>query len=313
MADITDISWADHTHNQWVGCTRISPACDGCYAANLMDNRMHRVKWGGAGVGIGERDLTSEANRKKPFTWNRRAQRCGKRPFVFGGSLNDPFDNAVPDAWRRTYFRDVIAKTPNLIWLLLTKRPQNIVEMSEDAGGLPENVALGCTAENQTVWDRNIGELINAKATLGPLFAFVSIEPMLGRIQVTSAEVTWSLKKHLAFSRPGHHKFNPIHPRQEWRYKLDWIITGGETNQGEFRARPSNPEWFREIRDDCLATGTAYHHKQNGEYASVSEIEGRGEHYRFPSGATVRRVGKTKAGRLLDGVLHDARPIVGIR
>lgn len=306
MAEHTNITWCDHTHNQWIGCARVSPACDGCYAAHQMDERFHRVVWGAPGRGEGTRDLTSESNRAQPFKWNRKAQRDGTHPLVFGGSLNDPFDASVPPEWRRDYFRDVIDKTPNLLWLLLTKRPQNIVPMSEVAGGLPANVALGTTAETQEYWDRNVSRLIFAKINLKPRFVFVSIEPVLGRINPTLTSISGPLR-NIAGSMQC---FNPLHSEQSWDYRVDWIITGGETDQGKRRARPSNPQWFREIRDACAETGTPYHHKQNGEYVSVSEIEGKGEHFRFPDGRTVRRVGKESAGRTIDGHIYDARPEV---
>ena len=89
---------------------------------------------------------------------------------------------------------------------------------------------------------------------------------------------------------------------------VDWVITGGETDQGKARARPSNPQWFRDVRDACRATGALYHHKQNGEWVSVSEVEGAGAHFTFPDGRTVRRVGRAKSGRTIDGAVHDSRP-----
>lgn len=53
MGEVTAISWCDHTMNYWIGCTRVSPACDGCYAAHLMETRHKRVTWGGPGKGVG--------------------------------------------------------------------------------------------------------------------------------------------------------------------------------------------------------------------------------------------------------------------
>ena len=94
---------------------------------------------------------------------------------------------------------------------------------------------------------------------------------------------------------------------------LDWVITGGETDQGGHKARPTNPQWFREIRDQCADAGVPFHHKQNGEWVSVSEAAGDGEHFQFPDGRTVRRIGKRHSGRTIDRALHDARPFVGER
>ncbi len=281
MGEKTLISWADHTHNEWIGCTKVSPACDGCYAEAMMDKRYGRVKWGGPGAGNGTRSLTSEANRRKPYAWNRIAERDGTRPFVFCSSLADIFDNQIPPAWRRALYV-TIRETPNLVWLLLSKRPQNMVRMSAEAGGLPSNAALGATCEDQQRYDLNLPHLRYAKGALNPAFTFVSAEPLLGPLALGLSD----------------------------RLDPDWIITGGETDQGGHKARPTNPQWFRDIRDQCAAAGKAFHHKQNGEWVSVSEVEGRGEHFTFPDGRSVRRVGKHHSGRTIDGAEHNGFPSV---
>ena len=89
------------------------------------------------------------------------------------------------------------------------------------------------------------------------------------------------------------------------------MITGGETDQGKHKARPTNPQWFRDIRDQYTAAGVPYLHKQNGEWASVSEVEGSRVIHEFDDGRCVRRVGKKAAGRLLDGVEHNGMPAEG--
>lgn len=310
MGEKTAISWCDHTFNPWIGCMKVSPACDGCYAENLMATRYKRVQWGAPGQGAGTRERTSAGNWSKPRAWDRKAAAAGTRPFVFCASLADVFDNQVDEAWRIDLF-NLIAATPHLVWLLLTKRPQNIVWMAEEVGGLPPNVALGTTAEDQERWDLCIPELAAAKATTGALFTFASCEPLLRPIDPTRARITNRLRRAVPFfGVSGHEYFDPIHHRQDPRVRLDWIITGGETDQGKHRARPWHPDWARAIRDACAAAGTVYHHKQNGEWVSVSEVEGEGPHHQFPDGATVRRVGADKSGRLIDGVLYDARPTV---
>ncbi|NEI71065.1 DUF5131 family protein [Rhizobium lusitanum] len=279
MAEETLISWADMTFNPWIGCTRVSPACDHCYAAHLMETRMGRVQWGGPGAGAGTRSRTSASNWRKPLAWNRQAAIGGKRPFVFCSSLADVFDNEIPADWRRDLF-DLIRSTPNLVWLLLTKRPQLIVKLSDSAGGLPKNAALGTTCEDQPRADKNLLALQVAKIELHPLFTFGSFEPLLGDIIVP-------------------HGVMP-----------DWVITGGETDQGSQKARPTHPAWIRSLRDQAARRGAVYHHKQNGEWVSVSEISGSGKHFTFDDGATVRRVGRKHSGRTIDGVIHDAFPEV---
>ena len=215
------------------------------------------------------------------------------------------------------------------MYLLLTKRPQNIIRLTEEAGGLPPNVALGTTVEDQDRADMNVPALLWAKAALRPLFVFLSCEPLLGRIdltEITEGDGTMDALQPRRWEDEmetwretsdtweedftdwfGLHELpdpGPMHPG------LDWVITGGETDQGSHRARPTNPQWIRDIRDQCAAAGVPYHHKQNGEWVSVSEVEGEGDHYHFPDGRTVRRVGKALSGRTIDLVTHDAFPEV---
>lgn len=332
MGETTHISWADHTFNPWMGCTRISNgplgACAGCYAAVVVEDRFGRAEFGGPGKGVGTRARTSEANWKQPLAWDRKAAREGTRPFVFCASLADVFDNAVPVEWRADLFR-LIDATPHLCWLLLTKRPGNIVPLYEEArrinldgtrwtSALPEdrrrwprNAAIGCTVVTQEEADRDVPKLLRAKAALGPAFAFVSMEPLMGPVDLTKLEVgrgsaTFPGAPEVTTARL---LLNGLLGAASINLAgLDWVITGGETDQGSHRARPSHPQWFRDLRDQCAAAGVPFHHKQNGEWVSVSEVEGPGAHFSFPDSSTVRRTGKKLAGRTIDGRVHDARP-----
>src|SRR5262249_54305858 len=152
MGNETDISWADHTASPWLGCQKVSPACDGCYAEALMDKRFGRVSWGPHG----ERQRAGKGFFANLRAWDRAAAAAGRRATVFP-SLCAPFDNhpSVKLEWRAEWFA-VMRDTPHLIYLLLTKRPQNIVKMAESAGGLPSNAALGATCEDQTRADINV-------------------------------------------------------------------------------------------------------------------------------------------------------------
>jgi protein gp37 len=327
MAEETLISWADMTFNPWIGCTRVSPACDGCYAAHLMETRMGRVQWGGPGVGNGTRSRTSEANWRKPLAWDRAAAKAGTRPFVFCSSLADVFDNQVPTEWRRDLF-DLIEKTPHLIWLLLTKRPQNIVKLYEQAFDVlpwPKNAAIGTTVEDQERANKNIPALIAAKNTLKPAFAFLSCEPLLGRIDLEYPAGIWPKGPPICCSGIGSSgeqscgcMGRPTEPPLIWG--IDWVITGGETDQGSHKARPTHPDWFRSLRDQCADAGIPYHHKQNGEWLGGDQIP---EDVTIPSGISndcgisgaddnrrVWRVGKHFSGRSLDGVEHNGFPSI---
>lgn len=225
MGAVTKIEWADHTFNPWIGCTKVSPACDFCYAEGLMDTRYGRVRWGAGQA----RSRTSAANWKEPRRWDRQAAKDGTRPFVFCASLADVFDNEVDPAWRADLF-DLIRETPNLVWLLLTKRIGNAVKMSQAAGGLPNNVALGASLPNQAEYDRDRLKLANAKVELNPQFTFGSFEPLLGPVILCNRAP-------------------------------DWIIVGGESGPN---ARPMDLDWARSLRRQSAELGRVFNFKQVG-------------------------------------------------
>lgn len=334
MGEVTAISWCDHTFNPWVGCQKISPACDGCYAAALMEDRFGRVTFGGPGKGIGTRQRTSAGNWHQPVKWNRAAAQAGTRPFVFCASLADVFDKTVPEEWRRDLFA-LIRATPHLVWLLLTKRPGNIARMADAAGGLPPNAAIGSTVEDQRRADINVPDLLYAseelwRAKTKPLFTFLSCEPLLGPIDLTAFEDGTNYRTDALMGKtwipagtntiPGTSNIRGDRDYVSLCHHVDWVITGGETDQGAHKARPSHPDWFRALRDQCAAAGVPFHHKQNGEWLGGDQIP---EEDVIPSGISndcgiagaddnrrVWRVGKARAGRLLDGAEHLARPAV---
>lgn len=273
MAENTAISWADHTFNPWIGCAKVSPACDGCYAEAQMGVAGRfgpaRAQWGGPGKGEGTRSRTAASNWKLPHKWNRQAASAPGQTFVFCASLADVFDNAVPWEWRRDLF-DLIRATPHLTWLLLTKRPGNIVKrfaetlhpgegygLGDISPFWPRNAAIGCTVANQDEADRDIPKLLRAKAALRPAFAFLSMEPLLGPVDLTDV------------ANDGDSYWDALtgHPAEETIdgepcEKVDWVITGGETDQGAHKARPTDPDLFRSLRDQCQAAGVPFHMKQ---------------------------------------------------
>ena len=220
MAENTKIEWADHTFNPWMGCTKVSPACDNCYAAEMMDTRYGRVRWG-----AGEpRVRTAPSNWAKPRKWNRETPGA----FVFCASLADVFDNEVDPAWRSDLF-ELICQTPDLVWLLLTKRVGNVHKMM-DGLALPRNVAIGATMANQEEYDRDRMKLAAVKRDLMPLFTFGSFEPLLGPI---------ILDKNAP----------------------DWIIVGGESGGN---ARPMNLDWARSLKSQSEELGRVFNFKQVG-------------------------------------------------
>lgn len=236
MGEVTKIEWTDHTFNAWIGCTKVSPACDGCYAENLMDHRYHRVTWGPGE----DRHRTSPANWRKPIAWNRAAAAKASPTYVFCSSLADVFDNEVDPVWRRDLF-GLISDTPRLTWLLLTKRIGNVLKMTDPSAGaplLPPNAAVGVTMANQDEYDRDAKKLWEVKRRHNPPFTFGSFEPLLGRIYLDE-------------------------------YAPDWCITGGETNQGAHKARHTDPADFRIIRDGCRMFGRSFFMKQMTNKAPI--------------------------------------------
>lgn len=225
MGSDTKIEWCDHTFNPWVGCTKLSPACDHCYAEGWAKRTGKGALW------AGERRRTSAANWRQPLKWNREAAANGKHARVFCASLADVFDNQVPTDWRDDVW-NLIAATPALDWLLLTKRPQNIAKMLPRGwcDGWP-GVWLGTTAENQEEADRRIPHLLAVPAARH----FVSAEPLLGAVNFG----VW------------------LSPRA----KIDFIIVGGESGPG---ARPMAFQWARDIRDQCAAANVPFFMKQVG-------------------------------------------------
>jgi protein gp37 len=323
MAATSAIEWTDATFNPWIGCTRVSTACDNCYAAVSTPARSLGVEWG-AGQ---PRRRTSEANWKLPLRWNREdfqacsdcgwrgaidsleddtCRNCGRherldsaRRRVFCASLADVFDTEVAPQWRLDLF-DLIRLTPNLDWLLLTKRVGNVQRALRMAGHQlswtsgtplhewlanwldghpPSNVWVGATVCNQAEADRDIPKLLAVPAVV----RFLSMEPLLGSVDLRLT------RDAIASDRLG----------------LHWVIAGGESGNG---VRPMHPGWARSIRDQCVGAGVPFLFKQWGEWVSVSEVAGPGDHFRFPDGATVRRTGKKLAGRTLDGRTHDEYP-----
>ena len=308
MAEATNIEWADSTFNPWIGCTKISPACDNCYAAAL-DKRTGGDHWGNV-----PRRRTSAQNWNQPRRWQRQAKSFyaehGRRRRVFCASMADVFDNQVDPAWRDDLWA-LIRDCPDLDWLLLTKRPQNIAKMKPVFwDDVRASIWLGTTVEDEARAEKNIQHLIEHDSAV----RFISNEPMLGAIRTDF----W-LKAHRFY----------LSSICEELYPIDWWICGGESGPN---ARPMHPEWVRDVRDACAEAAVPFLFKQWGEWTPGENVERQKGTIRVASywndqwhesrenlSATdghiddepdVYRVGKKEAGRMLDGVEHNGFPVV---
>ena len=231
MAENSKIEWTDATWNPWIGCVKVSPGCKNCYAETWA-NRYPR--WANTWGPQGKRVKTSDANWKKPFAWDRKAEQEGRRYKVFCGSLCDiceyKDDQPELDDWRGDLF-GVIDQTPYLDWLLLTKRPED----APYAVPAWDNVWWGTSVENQEQADKRIPALLKIPARV----RFLSCEPLLGPID-------------LGF---------PMISDSAWLtdQMVDWVIVGGESGPNR---RPIDLDWARSIRDQCQAAGVPFFMKQ---------------------------------------------------
>lgn len=253
MVENTKIQWCDHTHNHWTGCEGISPACALCYAAAWAKR---------AGRDFAVRQLTTAANRRKPLKYEAAHKaffaQHGRRQRVFTNSLADVFDNQVPDEWRETLW-DVIRATPNLDWLLLTKRIGNAKRMlpADWGSGFP-NVWLGATVVNQEEADRDIPKLLRIPAAV----RFLSCEPLLEAIDLQYPESLFPDGPPRCCSGIDCGCMGkPVEP--PLIYGLSWIICGGES--GGKKARPMNALWANDLRIQCKDSRVAFFMKQGSQ------------------------------------------------
>lgn len=333
MSEHSKIEWTDHTFNPWSGCVKVSPACKNCYAAALPPAYRRNAVWGAHT----DRMPASDSYWAQPLAWDRKARKEGVRRRVFCASTADVFEDRADLDPLRERLWDLIQKTPNLDWLLLTKRPEVMFNWSQ-SHPWPSNAWAGTTVESQEWAGRRIPWLLKVPAQI----RFVSCEPLLGEIKLDHMDV----EKHPASvglaGRMSAYWINcltgqntdmgrpcPDVPR------LSWVIAGGESGPN---ARPSHPDWFRSLRDQCREAGVPFLFKQNGEWISRSQPQSVGHLSIGTDGwgvltvkgeflpqtttwngrdeteegsnrdAPMKRIGKVNAGRLLDGIEHNEFP-----
>jgi protein gp37 len=321
VAETTEISWTDMTFNPWWGCEKVSPACRGCYA----ERDAHRYRpdvtlWGPGSV----RQVASDAYWRGPLKWARAARAAGVRKRVFCASMADVFEAREDLDAPRARLWALIEATPELDWLLLTKRPENVASMVPAAWlaavdprrlvamGWPRNVILGTTVEDQEHAELRIPHLLRVPART----RFLSVEPLLGHVAYldryfflnggsTAGPFSDALGRRRGGGGPGGQMITSI-PSHD----IAWVIVGGESGPG---ARPMDPEWARAVRDACIGgerafhgchPGVAFHFKQWGEWGPAHPGGAARVQIVDMPGGTMHRVGK-KAGRELDGRTWD--------
>ena len=328
-----------YTFNPWRGCVKVSPACLHCYAETLSKrNPAVLGEWGKTA----SRVPASESYWRKPLLWNRNAEADGVRTKVFCASLGDVFEPRPDLDVHRHRLWALIGATPHLDWLLLTKRPGVMAKWASEHGW-PDNAWAGTTVENQATADRRIPRLLKVPARV----RFLSMEPLLGPVQLwIGGSGTPGVRpiygcEHIdaedgtcghpdAYS-PECHLLSDC-PLSD-STGIHWVIAGGESGPG---ARPSNPAWFQSLRDQCVAAEVPFLFKQWGAWAPVEDDEielpvgcrfldrtdgdvtstitlildedGRRPRQMDITETAMIRVGKHKAGRVLDGRTWDGVP-----
>lgn len=289
MGKDSKIEWTHHTFNPWWGCQKVSPGCANCYAESF-DKRVHGAEKAHWGPGSSRR-MFGEKHWNEPLKWDKDAADSGERHRVFCASMADVFEDHPDVADSRARLYALILETPNLDWLLLTKRPENaerlwgLARIDAFGTGLldstegplwPDNVWLGTSVENQEQADIRIPVLAKIPARV----RFLSMEPLLGPVDLMP----------LLTEPTG--KFRTFEGRRQMEVAttgaIRWVIVGGESGRG---ARPMQADWARGIRDQCQQLAIAFHFKQWGEHDSG-----------------LVRVGKKAAGRVLDGRAWDGLP-----
>lgn len=235
MGEKTGIAWCDHSFNTHWGCFKVSPGCQHCYAESVNERFTGTRYWGPTQTT--ERRTFGEQHWAEPLKWNARATKEGGRPHrVFCNSMADVFEDHPTVNQEREKLWDLIARTPMLTWQLLTKRPENILDMIpplwKNPFRFPPNVWLGTSVENQAYAERRIPLLVEVA---GPLVHFLSCEPLLGSLDLAGPFLLES---------------------------INWVIVGAESGP---RARPMQDDWVRALRDQCLVKEIAFFFKQRAD------------------------------------------------
>ena len=228
------------------------------------------------------RRFFGKAHWREPIVWNKEAQASGRRARVFCASMADVFERRSDLNAERAKLWTLIEDTPNLDWLLLTKRPQNIARIAPWRSEWPANVWVGTTVENQTLAEKRLPFLLRVPAAV----RFLSCEPLLGPLVLRE----WF--------------------RRDSFYPIDWIIAGGESGPG---CRPMHPDWVRSLLIQCQSFNVPFHFKQWGQWVPAELVEEaiNVKLMEFTNERSIEmvRLSKKLAGRTLEGTTWDGVPL----
>jgi protein gp37 len=321
----TKIEWTDEVWNPVTGCSKVSEGCRNCYAERLS----HRFGWTEKPWTAANAVTNVQIHPERleiPLHWLKPRK-------VFVNSMSDLFHEQVPFEFIKSVFTTMnIARTHT--FQVLTKRPERMLNFinwyienyfMDDSSFLDAfpNVWLGVSVENQQVANKRIPLLLQTPAAV----RFLSCEPLLGPIDLTRIDLGDQLTRGYGKRRilwnaltgwesqyaSGELPDSVNHPKSMVNLgsRIHWVIVGGESGPN---ARPMHPDWVRSIRDQCQEVGVPFFFKQFGEWAPVHElrcnepgIKGK-TWFNFDPDTSVCRVGKKKAGRLLDGRTWDEFP-----
>lgn len=311
----TKIEWATRVWNPVTGCSR---GCRWCYARRFAERMKHHPNPSIANKYCrGFKPTVHYDQFYEPRKW-RNPQR------VFVCSMGDLFDPIHTNKVFESLIQEMSVWNGKHTFMLLTRNPLTMLHFSEiwcenyRVKQLPDNIWCGVSASNQEEANRLIPELIQVPAAV----RFVSIEPMTGPIRLMHTEQDQS---HYHNFLTGEYKLFPIITKTP---KLDWVIVGGMTGPGSI---PMHPQWVRSIKDECLATNTPFFFKSWGDWVSADFVEGRMKSSRwkwidfkngdlcnaldpFPEAnethhhELMARIGRKKAGHLLDGIEYRQFP-----
>lgn len=271
MAENSKIEWCHHSANLWWGCTEVHKGCDKCYA-RVFSNRYNNGDKSLWGNDKPRKEIKSVwANLRK---WQKVAERKGEFHRVFVGSMMDVFEKPMPvidskgemqpyttGDLRERFFTQVVPECPNLIFLLLTKRPSNINKYIPERWkeNPPANVMYGASVVDQKTFNNVMNHLSGVKGK-----KFLSMEPLLDEVNISYISGPEYCCDGWECGCAG----LPIDPPAFLAAGINWIIVGGESGHGR---REFNPDWARKIQVDCWSFNIPFFMKQWDKVKPIPE------------------------------------------